>query len=336
MTPHAWSRREFLGTAGSCAAYLWGTLGAGSAVARRLFAMEPARPVVGREPWGRIERVAEGAWALVSTPLSGGPDAMRTVANGGIIAGREGVVLIEGLATEPGARWLAETARELTGRRPTHVVLTHYHGDHSHGLPAFETGETSPRLLSTEATRAALASRGESSDGAARALETLRGPGVELVEAGAADVHLGAEVDLGDRRLRVVPRSGHTRSDLVVVLEDPRVVWCGDLVWKGLFPNYMDATPSVLSRHVRALLEEEAQAWVPGHGSLADREALRAYIALLDDVEAAARRAIEAGTPVQAAAEAYEPPEALGEWVLFSPRYYAVAFGAWERELTGG
>jgi hypothetical protein len=57
------------------------------------------------------------------------------------------------------------------------------------------------------------------------------------------------------------------------------------------------------------------------------------YLALLDDVEAAARRAIEAGKPVAEAARAYRPPVELGEWVLFSPDYYAVAFGAWEREL---
>ncbi len=329
MRRHAWSRREFLGTAGSCTAYLCVALGAGSAMARRLFAVEAARSVVRRDPWGRIERVAEGAYALISTPLSGGPDAMRTVANGGIIAGRDGVVLIEGLASEPGARWLAEAARELTGRRPTHVVLTHYHGDHSHGLSAYGVGEGSLRYLSTEATREDLASRAESSEGAARAVDTLRGPRVELLGADTA------RIDLGDRRLRIVPRAGHTRSDLVAVLEDPRIVWCGDLVWNGLFPNYMDATPSVLSRHVRALLKEEADLWVPGHGSLADREALRGYVALLDDVADAARRAVEAGTPAEAAAEAYRPPAELGKWVLFSPRYYAVAFGAWERELAG-
>jgi hypothetical protein len=110
-------------------------------------------------------------------------------------------------------------------------------------------------------------------------------------------------------------------------------VWCGDLVWNGLFPNYVDATPSDLSRHVRALLEEPAERWVPGHGSLADREEVVAYLTLLDDVEAAARRAVEAGIPAADAARGYRPPAALGEWVLFGDRYYAVALDAWEREL---
>jgi glyoxylase-like metal-dependent hydrolase (beta-lactamase superfamily II) len=140
-------------------------------------------------------------------------------------------------------------------------------------------------------------------------------------------------IDLGGRLVRVVPRSGHTRSDLAVVLDDPRLVWCGDLVWNGLFPNYVDAVPSDLSRHVRALLSEPAERWIPGHGALADRAAVAAYLALLDDVEAAARVAIEAGTPLDVAAGEYRPPTLLGEWVLFSPRYYEVALRAWAREL---
>ena len=319
------TRRTFLAAAGGCAAHLAFTLAAGTPAARRLFAAEPRGPLVAREPWGRIERLAEGAWALVSTPLEGGPEAMRTFSNGGIVAGRDGVLVVEGLASEEGAAWLAGKARELTGRHPDWVVLTHYHGDHSTGLTGYESAR--PLYLSTAATRGELeeraAGRGEVSPAAA----ILAGDRARLVDSAETTL------DLGGRRVRVVPRSGHTRSDLAVVLEDPRIVWCGDLVWNGLFPNYVDATPSVLSRHVRALLDEPADRWVPGHGSLADRGAVASYLALLDDVEEAARRATGAGIPAAEAAREYSPPASLGEWVLFGDRYYAVALGAWEREL---
>lgn len=327
MRREAIDRRTFLGIAGSCAAYLALTLGAGTGAARRLFGAVPLGPVAGREPWGRIERLAEGAWALVSTPLGGGEEATRTFSNGGIVAGREGVLVVEGFASEEGARWLAEAARELTGRWPTHVVLTHYHGDHSNGLAGYEMGAAGPIYVSTAVTREDLEASARERGFASAAVETLDSDRVRMIEGEAVTI------DLGDRRVRIEPRSGHTRSDLVVVVEDPRLVWCGDLVWNGLFPNYMDAAPSDLSRHVRALIDERAERWVPGHGSLADRDALEAYVALLDDVEAAARRAIEAGTPVAEAAHAFRPPAQLGEWVLFSPGYYEVAFEAWEREL---
>ncbi|MGH7589153.1 MAG: MBL fold metallo-hydrolase [Gemmatimonadota bacterium] len=320
-------RRTFMAAAGSCAAHLALTLGAGTAGARRLFAAAARAPVALREPWGRVEKLAEGAWALISTPLAGGEEAMRTFSNGGIVAGREGVLVVEGFASEEGARWLAGSVRELTGRTPTHVVLTHYHGDHSSGLAGYEAEGGTPMYVSTVATREDLEERSREQGRASAAVGILGGERVHMVGKEAETI------DLGGRRVRIVPRSGHTRSDLAVVLEDPRLVWCGDLVWNGLFPNYKDATPSDLSRHVRALLEEPAATWVPGHGSLADGAAVDAYLALLDHVEAATRQAIEAGTPIEEAARAYRPPEKLGEWVLFSPDYYAVAFGAWKREL---
>lgn len=328
MTTGGLDRRAFLAAVGSCAAHLAVTLAAGTRAARALFAAQPYGRVLRAEPWGRLEKLAEGAWALISTPLAGGVEAMRTFSNGGIIAGRESVLVVEGFASEAGARWLAAAARELTGRRPTHVVLTHVHGDHSGGLAGYKADGAEPLYVSTAATRADLVERSRKQGRAPTAAETLYGERVRLVESGGP-----VTLDLGDRKVRVDPRWGHTRSDLVVVLEDPRLVWCGDLVWNGFFPNYVDATPSELSRHVRALLEEPAEAWIPGHGSLADRASVGDCLALLDDVEAAARRAIEAGTPVAEAARAYRPRAKNGEWVLFSPEYYAVAFGAWEREL---
>ena len=44
------------------------------------------------------------------------------------------------------------------------------------------------------------------------------------------------------------------QGDLTIEVLDPRVVWCGDLVWNGLFPNFVDATPSRQTAHVRRLL----------------------------------------------------------------------------------
>lgn len=321
-------RRDFMRALGGCAAYAAATLAAGTAATRRAFAARPRGRVLAQEPWGRLEQVAEGAWALVSTPLSDDPRAHLTVANGGIVAGRDGVALIEGLVSEEGARWLVEAARELTGRRPEHVILTHYHGDHSTGLRAHATGgpvlhasRTSLDTLRREANR--------------RDREPAHaGYGDERLRFIGENPATRQWLDLGGRRLEIRPAAGHTDSDLVVVQEDPRIVWCGDLVWNGMFPNYVDATPSRLSRSVRDLAAESAETWVPGHGDVADRQAIERYVALIDDVEVAARRGAEAGDSPEATASSYRPPESLGEWVTFSPRYYETAFRAWARELT--
>jgi hypothetical protein len=105
------------------------------------------------------------------------------------------------------------------------------------------------------------------------------------------------------------------------------------LVWIGLFPNFVDATPSRQTAHVRKLLAEPATLWVPGHGSAARTAELRGFLTLLESIEQGARDAFKRGVTAAEAARDWRTPRALGEWVMFSEDYYEVAFRAWEREL---
>lgn len=316
------SRRDFVGAAGSCLAHLglmssaasprmrgaWASAATGASQTGRL---------VAEEPWGRLERIAEGVWAMVSTPLTG---ERTTLCNGGIVAGRNGVLMVEAFASDAGAKWMAAQALTLTGRAPTHVLLTHYHSDHTGGLRgALEGGAA--RLLATDRTRALT---GERNAGAP--VELLRD--VTLVTAEAT-----TSVDLGGRTVTLRPLDGHTASDVAVRVDEANVVFCGDLVWNGMFPNYVDAVPSHLTRSVRALRDLHGATYVPGHGSVATPAELDRYLTLLDSVEAAARRAIERGVTAEAAGAEYRVPGELGEWVLFNPRYFERAIGAWMKEL---
>ena len=87
---------------------------------------------------------------------------------------------------------------------------------------------------------------------------------------------------------------------------------------------------------MRDILVDADALYVPGHGDASDVTGLAPYVDLLEDVGLAATRAVEAGTPVVEAAAAYSVPESLGEWAMFNPRYFEVAFGAWERDLRDG
>ena len=309
------TRREFIGRTSSCALHL-GLMGAASPWWLRSGWPAQARfPVVASEPWGRLEQVAEGVWALVSTPLQD----RTTLCNGGIVSGRAGVVLVEGYASGAGARWMAEQATRLTGRAPTHVVLTHYHSDHTGGLAGVGGGDV--QTLMTAVTRDLTRDRNQ-------------GAPIELLaDAVVLDGRRPWEIELGDRSIIVVPRRGHTDSDITIEIPDERIVFCGDLVWNGMFPNYVDAIPSRLSRETRILRAGDAETYVPGHGPLADAAALDAYLGLLDHVEEAARRALEQGMTAEEAGAAYRLPPGLESWTLFSPGYFARALGAWMSEL---
>jgi glyoxylase-like metal-dependent hydrolase (beta-lactamase superfamily II) len=309
------TRREFIGTLGGCAAHLlW--MSAGYGAARRLYASQPLGRVAGAEPWARVEELGSGVWAVISTPLAGprGSDSWRTVCNGGIIAGRSEVLLLEAFATPEGAKWLAEVAQQLTGRRPGLAVVTHFHGDHTGGIPGYVADRAPLSVRSTATTGQLLQDK------------------TPLPEATIPE-DLPSEMDLGGRVVKLMPRIGHTPSDVTIGVSDPHVMFCGDLVWNGMFPNYRDAIPSKKAASVRALLAAGDVPYVPGHGNLAKRGDIERYLTLLDDVEEKARDAIAKGISLDQAADAYRLPAGFENWVMFSPTYFKVAFGAWGKEL---
>lgn len=280
----------------------------------------PTHRVVVEQPWGRIERIVDGVWALVSTPLSGGQNAMRTFCNGGIVAGKTGALIVEGFGSADGARWMTEQARQLTGRPPTHVVITHYHGDHSAGLVGYGLEPGSPVHVTTAETRGRLRSRGQTM------IDTLASAQLVGNEA--------VTLDLGGRRVVIASRAGHTASDLSVLVDDPAVLFAGDLLWNRHFPNYMDAIPSLLSREVRSMSRDPGMVRVPGHGAIFTGDDLTHYVGVLDAVEDAARKARAAGTSATDAAKTFKLSASLREWTMFGGNYFEVALRAWERDLT--
>ena len=319
---HGLSRRRFIAASAGCAGYLAaaGPLLSPAALGRW---GGPGRRVVAQEPFARIEDLGLGMFAVVSTPLNGD---YTTVCNGGIIIGRTATLVVEAFATPEGAAWVAEQARALTGGWPTHVVVTHYHSDHSAGPAGFDRGDGAPPPLhATEATRDLV----------------LESPGNAEAKAAWADAvvlpgNAETEIDLGGRVVTVVPRGGHTASDVSVEVDGGEgLVWCGDLVWNAMFPNYTDAVPTRLSRSVYALHALPAKVFVPGHGPLAGADDMSRYIHVIDSVMEAAREAWQLGMNAEEAGRLYRVPEELGEWVLFNPDYYQWAIEAWLRELEG-
>jgi glyoxylase-like metal-dependent hydrolase (beta-lactamase superfamily II) len=316
------NRRDFLEQSGSCAAHLALASIAMPHALRNSWARRALGTVVAREPFGNLEKVADGVWAMISTPLGGNA---TTVSNGGIIAGKNGVLVIEGFNQTAGAQWIAGQSRELTGRWPTHVALTHYHSDHANGLMGYISNTEHPTVRATARTRDLVIERNKPA-------EPMR---LAITKAVVIEPSAPSTIDLGGRIVRVVPRNGHTDSDVSLELDDPSIVFCGDLFWNAMFPNFVDAMPTKLMTSVRALKRSGDTLYVPGHGPLGHPTEYDRYISMLEEVERAARKAYAAGTPAADAGGSFTLPPSLGEWTLFNKVFYQRAFDAWFKELKG-
>lgn len=287
---------------------------------------DPRGKLVDAQPWGRLEELAEDVWAVVSTPFE--QDNWTTVSNGGLIAGRERVLAIEAFARPAGAAWLAERARALTGRWPSDVLVTHFHGDHANGLEGY-AGAARPQIWLTATTRELIRESDQRRQGASTALR------LDLLDqAMLVGVSEPTQLDLGGRTVRIHPRRGHTPSDLTVELDDPSIVFSGDLVWNGLFPNYRDTIPTAFAESIRALRRERDTVYVSGHGSLATGSDLGELLHLVDDLGEFAQGALKRGKSAEEAAAEYRLPDAVADWVMFNPQYPEVAIRAWYQELV--
>jgi glyoxylase-like metal-dependent hydrolase (beta-lactamase superfamily II) len=315
------TRRQFFQQSGACAAHLALAAVAMPPAARLAWARAPFGRVVAREPFGSLEKVADGVWALISTPLGGD---RTTLSNGGIIAGKNAVLAIEGFNQPQGAQWMAARARELTGKWPTHVVLTHYHSDHANGVAGYLTDAQHPVVRSTARTRDLVVERNLPED--APRIAAVK----DAVVISSAEV---TTLDLGGRTVRIVPRGGHTDSDVSLELDDPSLVFCGDLFWNAMFPNFVDAVPTRLAQSVKAVRRSRDTIYVPGHGAVGRAAEYDRYAAMLGEVEAGARRAFAAGTSAADGGAAFALPPSLGEWTLFNKVFYQRAFEAWFKEL---
>jgi glyoxylase-like metal-dependent hydrolase (beta-lactamase superfamily II) len=319
--PSAINRRDFLVQSGSCAAHLALAGSLMPRAARLAWARSSSANVVALEPFGSLEKISDGVWALISTPLSGD---RTTLSNGGIIAGRNAVLAIEGFNQPQGAVWLAGKAKELTGKWPTHVALTHYHSDHANGVAGYLTETDHPVVRSTERTRDLVIERNKPADDSRVAAVK----GATLLSTSESST-----LDLGGRTVRVIPRAGHTDSDISLELDDPSIVFCGDLFWNAMFPNFVDAVPTKLAASVRALRRQKDTLYVPGHGPLGHAAEYDRYVSMLDEVERAARKAFAAGTPAADAGAAFVMPSSLGDWQYFNKSMLPTAFNAWYKEL---
>ena len=271
-----------------------------------------------------VEQLADGVWAAMHRIGPPAPDAWA-ISNAGIVDLGGRTLVVDTFMTAAAATELRSAAEELTGRPPGLVVLSHGHNDHAWGASQFP-GAT---IVSSARARAELVAEGPAEveayrdvlqerlafwtaaadgddplaredapfflpywQGLAASLPTLQLRLPDLTFEGRLEIHGTA------RRVEIMTVGrAHTNGDLVMVLPDERIAFCGDLLFVGCHPYLGDGDLGGLRTALALLRASGAHRFVPGHGPVGRAGEVAMLAAYLDDLQRLAPVADEVAIP---------------------------------------
>jgi len=249
--------------------------------------------------------------------------------NVGVLRTGKGAVVVDSMSFAMQGREIRELAERLGGGPVQALVNSHYHADHTHGNPGFAAGT---RVVATR-----------------RTLDYLQFFDAGYWEGAAAatlpndtfdDRH---ELRIGGKtiRFRHLGR-GHTAGDLVAHFIDDRVIHTGDLFFNEFYPDIdLEAGGSLREwiSTIDRILELDFDHVIPGHGPVADREALLSFQRFLRDLWEQVSAAAEAGSTLREAQASVDLRTDEGFGVISVPFLFSfdrdfVVKRAWE-EASG-
>lgn len=208
--------------------------------------------------------------------------------NAGVFVAEDGAVLIDTAFTAHRGRTLREAVGRLTDRPVRTVINTHHHGDHTYGNFLFPTATIIGHDLCREST-------------IATGYETQKWfPGVEWgdIRIAPPTVTFAESLTLWCDDIRTSLRfvgPAHTTNDVVVWVEEHRLLFAGDLVFNGGTPFVVMGSVQGIIDALERLAGLGAEVVVPGHGSVCGPEVIDRQLAYLRFVQERAREGYAEG-----------------------------------------
>lgn len=189
------------------------------------------------------------------------------MSNAGFVVTRDGVVVFDALASPPLAEKLVAEIRRITRQPIRIVIVSHYHADHFYGLQVF-------KKLGAEIWAHRLAEGLTRTDEAALRLEQRKealfpwvDENTQLLEA---DRFIQGDLDFERGGVQFALRHvgpAHSSEDLAMLVKPDRVLYAGDLVFRGRVPFVGDADGGAWIKALDKLIALDPRVLVPGHGA---------------------------------------------------------------------
>lgn len=215
------------------------------------------------------------------------------MSNAGFVVTNDGVVVFDTLGTPALGAAMVEAIHRVTRQPIRRVIVSHYHADHFYGLQAMKAAGV--EIWAHQKGREYLASDIAATRLAQRkvALKPWVNAKTRLVPADRwldfADSPTIA-FQMGGLHFRIMNMGGaHAPDDIMLAVEEDRMLFAGDLFFTGRIPFVGDADSRVWLGALDRMLEFKPVVVVPGHGSVSrapdkDLELTRNYLLFLRKV----------------------------------------------------
>jgi len=219
--------------------------------------------------------------------------------NIGVSAGSDGILIIDDQYA-PLADKITAALNQIQPGAPKYIVNTHYHADHTGGNAHFGEQGT---ILAHHNVLKRLQAQNKIASSALPVITYGDNISIHFNQDTLEIIHLGP---------------GHTDGDSVVIWQKANIIHMGDLYFKDRFPYIdLDAGGSVTGyrENVSLILDrlDNKTKVIPGHGDLADKNALFKFKHMLDDSINWMRGEIELGHDL-ASIKKQGVPEKYADW----------------------
>jgi len=212
-------------------------------------------------------QVAPHAYFVQGFPEMGSSTNQNFISNAGFVITPKGVVVVDAHGSPILAKKLIAEIARITPQKVVAVIVTHYHADHIYGLQEFKKigakiyaqGEGRNYLSSETAKQRLIASRMD--------FAPWVNANTQLV---AADVWIDqrAKLNIGGIEF-LISRVGpaHAPEDLMVYVPSEKVLFAGDLVFRGRIPFVGNADSKGWLIALDEIEKLKPKIVIPGHGA---------------------------------------------------------------------
>jgi glyoxylase-like metal-dependent hydrolase (beta-lactamase superfamily II) len=212
-------------------------------------------------------QVAPHTYFVQGLPEMGSSKNQNFISNAGFVITPKGVVVIDALGSPVLAKKLIAEIKKITPQKIVAVIVTHYHADHVYGLQEFKKlgakiyaqGEGRGYISSETARQRLIASRTDFAPWV-NASTNLISADVWIDQSFTLTVG-GVNFKIG----RVGP--AHAPEDLIIYVPSEKVLFAGDLVFRGRIPFVGNADSKGWLQALNEIESLNPTIVIPGHGA---------------------------------------------------------------------